>query len=66
MKYHGGFKTGDEVELRFTSNHKKKHWVTKYIIIDFFLMEVQLQHKDKPNPSFWVSVFHIRKPNIRI
>lgn len=66
MKYHGGFKTGEEVELYFTSNHERKHWSTKYVIMDFFLMKVQLQHKDKPAPLFWVSVLQIRKPNIRI
>lgn len=62
MKQHGGFKTGEQVDLKYDG----KHWIDRYVIVDFQLLKVQLQLYDRKGTPFWASIFHIRKPNIRI
>lgn len=64
MKTHGGFRTGDQVDVRLG---KGGRWLRdRWIVLDFDLLRVQVQHADRRGNPFWISVFHIRKPNIRI
>lgn len=61
MKHHGGFRSGDQVDVKFD------RWLKdRWIILDFRLMMVQIQHADKKGQPFWISIFRVRKPNIRI
>jgi len=60
-KTHGGFKVGDIVDILFPG----KQWIGNYVIIDFHLMKVKLEKSGNPyNSHIWVSVFHVRHPQI--
>lgn len=60
MKYHGGFQVGEEVEVRFRGYHK---WEKGFIVVNFYMLRVAVTNLGE---EYSVSIFHIRKPNIRI
>ena len=61
MKYHGGFRTGDIVDVQFGGYPFE--WRSGYTIVDFVFMDVKVVKNDI---SYTVSIHHIRKPNLRI
>jgi hypothetical protein len=60
MKHHGGFRTGDVVDVRFRGH---RNWEDGYTIVDFIFMTVKVK---KQSEEYLVSIHHIRKPNLRI
>jgi len=60
---HGGFKTGERVQVKFDSY---SHWHDDYIIVDFHLMVVKVKKMGSVGKEYFVSVFQVRKPDIKV